>query len=113
MRGRSLDACGLRIDWNEEPMLDPEKLIEIQLVGIENLNRRGRPPQPGIKFYGKRVTDMAERLLVIELKMHDAEDIIDYMASHKDMPSIEVPNNTWAYVGILGENEAKFKQEGP
>jgi hypothetical protein len=88
----------------------PDKMIEIQLIGIENLNRKNRPISAGIRFYGRRVNDIASRLVVVELTSGDAEDIIEFMSQRQEMPMIEVPERSWAYVAQVGAGEAKFKE---
>lgn len=96
--------------WTKKTVPNEVPMIEIQLIGIENLNRRDRPARAGIKVYGRRVADLANRMVSVELNMVDAEELIEYMSQHQDMPIIEVPIRSWSYVATVGQDEAKFRE---
>lgn len=100
--------------WKDDqtPVIETP-MTTIHLVGVENVNAPNRPRIAGIRFYGRRENDAANRLVLIILSMRDAEEIIDYMSGAQDMPDIEVPSRSWAYVASVGPNEVKFKEPSP
>lgn len=88
--------------------------ITIKLLGIEHSKspRRAHEPNHPVRLYGHRVTDVAGRLVGVEVTCDVGVDVVTYFNVNHEFPEIEVSNKKWFYVGVIGENEALFKQEG-
>jgi hypothetical protein len=97
-------------------MLDLPTTVTIKLFGVEELNSPRRTQMKGahesLRFYGYRITDVARRLIVIELSMKEAAEYMTLTAQTKDFPEIEIDNHHWAYVAMVGSGEARFRREG-
>lgn len=94
----------------------PLSLTTIRLVGVEVLQsprRMSLPPNQrgSLRFYGYREADTANRMVVIELPLAQAEEIIDMATFMQGLPDLEVEDTSWAYVAVVGPNEAKFTSE--
>jgi hypothetical protein len=85
-------------------------MTTIKLVGVEDIEQR-KQERPSMRFYGYRVTDMANRLVVIEVSMKEGASIMNDAAREADFPEVEVEDNQWAYVGGIGKDEARFRKE--
>ena len=83
----------------------------IKLVGVENLERSGTVKM-SMRFYGYRVTDVANRLVCIEVPMSEGVEIMHEAEKLSDFPEIEIEDNRWSYVAAIGKDEARFKKEG-
>ena len=96
--------------WIEPPIVDP---VLIQIVGVENSKspRREGANHP-VRLYGHRVVDGAKRLVGVEVPCAVGSSVVSYFTEHGEFPTVEVGNKKWFFVGIIGKDEALFRQEG-
>jgi hypothetical protein len=97
--------------WPETPIKNP---MLIQLIGVENSKsprREGQRNAP-VRLYGHRVSDVAQRLVGVEVQCSVGTEVLVLFQEAKAFPQIEVPGNSWFFVGKVGENEALYLPEG-
>jgi hypothetical protein len=97
--------------WPEMPIKDP---ILIQLIGVEDSKsprRKGEKAHP-VRLYGHRVDDAAQRIVGVEVPVAIGTEVVVLFQEAKTFPVIEVPDKSWFYVGVIGENEALFQNGG-
>lgn len=97
--------------WIEPPIVDP---ILIQIIGVEHSKspRRAGTPNHPVRLYGHRETDAAKRLVGVEVPCTIGSSMVTYFTEHNEFPVVEVGNKKWFFVGVIGADEALFKQEG-
>lgn len=77
------------------------KFIDIQLKGIDDteaFERRGGY----LHVYGVRPPDVAQRLVGVAVSTKDGAEIMQQAEFTGSMPTIEVPDDKWFYVAVLG-----------
>ncbi len=99
----------------DEPRMPNPNFITIKVCGIEELDSPRRLNVVGasasLRFYGHRESDAALRLVVFELGMHDAAEMMRESELIGDFLDVEIDDRRWAYVGACGPNEARFRKE--
>jgi hypothetical protein len=99
------------------PIVSEPVFTTIEISGVEDLESPRRTllhqaARASLRFYGHRLNDAAQRLVVVELPMEQAAHFMQETADAGGFPEMEIDDRAWAYVGCIGPGEARFKKEG-
>lgn len=90
-------------------------MTTIKLVGIEELDSIRRlsilHAMDSLRFYGYRESDVAQRMVAIELPMKEAAEVMREAEVLGDFPVVEIEDKYWTYVSHMGAGQARIRKD--